>query len=35
VLTDVGVLRIEVPRDREGSFEPRRSGKHEQRLTTL
>jgi putative transposase len=35
VLTDVGALRIEVPRDREDTFEPRRIGKHEQLLTTF
>ena len=33
VLTDVGALRIDVPRDREGSFEPQLIGKHERRLT--
>jgi transposase-like protein len=33
VLTDVGALRIEVPREREGSFEPQLIGKHERRLT--
>ena len=29
VLTDEGPLRIEVPRDREGEFEPKLIGKHE------
>jgi transposase-like protein len=33
VLTDEGPLPIEVPRDREGSFEPRLIGKHERRFT--
>lgn len=33
VLTDDGPLRIEVPRDREGSFEPQIIGKHERRFT--
>jgi len=33
VLTDAGSLRIEVPRDREGSFEPQIIGKHERRFT--
>lgn len=33
VLTDAGSLRIEVPRDREGSFEPQLIGKHERRFT--
>ena len=33
VLTDVGSLRIEVPREREGTFEPQLIGKHERRLT--
>jgi putative transposase len=33
VLTDDGPLRIEVPRDREGEFEPRLIGKHERRFT--
>ena len=33
VLTDVGALRIEVPRDREGTFEPALIGKHERRFT--
>src|SRR5204863_2358311 len=32
VLTDDGPLSIEVPRDREGSFEPRLIGKHERRF---
>lgn len=33
VLTDDGPLRIDVPRDRDGSFEPRLIGKHERRFT--
>jgi transposase-like protein len=33
VLTDDGPVRIEVPRDREGSFEPQIIGKHERRFT--
>jgi putative transposase len=33
VLTDDGPLRLEVPRDREGTFEPRLIGKHERRFT--
>jgi transposase-like protein len=33
VLTDEGPLRIEVPRDREGSFEPLLIPKHERRFT--
>jgi transposase-like protein len=33
VLTDDGPLPIDVPRDREGSFEPRLIGKHERRFT--
>jgi len=33
VLTEDGPLRIEVPRDREGEFEPRLIGKHERRFT--
>jgi len=33
VLTDDGPLRIEVPRDREGNFEPKLIGKHERRFT--
>ena len=33
VRTDSGPLRIEVPRDREGSFEPLLIGKHERRFT--
>lgn len=33
VLTDDGPLRIEVPRDREGAFEPRLIGKHERHFT--
>ena len=33
VLTDDGPLRIEVPRDRKGEFEPRLIGKHECRFT--
>ena len=33
VLTDTGSLRIEVPRDREGSYEPVLIPKHERRFT--
>jgi putative transposase len=33
VLTDEGPLRIEVPRDREGEFEPKLIGKHERHFT--
>jgi putative transposase len=33
VITDEGPLRIDVPRDREGSFEPQIIGKHERRFT--
>ena len=33
VLTDDGPLPIDVPRDREGSFEPQLIGKHERRFT--
>jgi putative transposase len=33
VLTDDGALAIEVPRDRDGSFEPRLIRKHERRFT--
>ena len=33
VLTDDGPVRIEVPRDRDGSFEPRLIPKHERRFT--
>src|SRR2546421_9253380 len=33
VLTDDGPLPIDVPRDRDGSFEPRLIGKHERRFT--
>ena len=33
VLPDVGALRIDVPRDREGSFDPQIIGKHERRFT--
>ncbi len=33
VLTDEGAVRIEVPRDREGSFEPQIVAKHERRFT--
>lgn len=32
VLTDTGSVRIEVPRDREGTFEPKLIGKHERRF---
>jgi transposase-like protein len=33
VATDTGEVKIEVPRDREGSFEPMLIGKHERRFT--
>jgi transposase-like protein len=33
VLTDDGPLPLDVPRDREGTFEPRLIGKHERRFT--
>lgn len=33
VLTDVGSVEIEVPRDRDGSFEPQLVKKHQRRLT--
>ena len=33
VITDSGAVRIEVPRDREASFEPQLIGKHERRFT--
>jgi putative transposase len=33
VLTDDGPVAIEVPRDREGTFEPKLIGKHERRFT--
>jgi transposase-like protein len=33
VLTDDGPLPIEVPRDRQGTFEPQLIGKHERRFT--
>jgi putative transposase len=33
VLTDDGRLRLDVPRDRDGTFEPRLIGKHERRFT--
>jgi transposase-like protein len=33
VLTDDGPVRIEVPRDRDGSYEPQLIGKHERRFT--
>jgi putative transposase len=33
VLTDVGPVEIEVPRDRDGSFEPQLVKKHQRRLT--
>ena len=35
VLTDTGALAIEVPRDRQGAFEPQLIGKHERRFTGL
>ena len=33
VLIDEGPVAIEVPRDREGTFEPQLIGKHERRFT--
>lgn len=33
VLTDEGALRIDIPRDRAGTFEPQLIGKHERRFT--
>jgi transposase-like protein len=33
VLIDEGALRIDIPRDRQGSFEPQLIGKHERRFT--
>jgi putative transposase len=33
VLTDEGAVRLEVPRDRSGTFEPQLIGKHERRFT--
>jgi len=33
VLTDDGPLRLEIPRDRDGTFEPQLIGKHERRFT--
>jgi transposase-like protein len=33
VLTDDGPLALEIPRDRDGTFEPRLIGKHERRFT--
>jgi putative transposase len=33
IITDTGSVRIEVPREREGTFEPQLIGKHERRLT--
>jgi transposase-like protein len=33
VITDDGPVRIEVPRDREGTYEPQLIGKHERRFT--
>lgn len=33
VLTDAGALRIDVPRDRDGTFEPKLIAKHERRFT--
>lgn len=32
VLTDTGTVRLDVPRDREGKFEPKLIGKHERRF---
>ena len=33
MLTDDGPVAIDVPRDREGTFEPQLIGKHERRFT--
>jgi transposase-like protein len=33
VLTEVGPVEIAVPRDRDGSFEPKLVGKHQRRLS--
>jgi len=33
ILTDDGPLRIDIPRDRKGAFEPKLIGKHERRFT--
>jgi putative transposase len=33
VLTDAGAVRIDVPRDRQGMFEPQLISKHERRFT--
>ncbi len=33
VLTDTGPVRVDIPRDREGDFEPRLIGKHERHFT--
>ena len=33
MLTDDGAVAIAVPRDREGTFEPRLIGKHDRRFT--
>ena len=33
ILTDSGEVKIEVPRDRQGTFEPQLIGKHERRFT--
>jgi putative transposase len=33
VLTDDGPLRIQIPRDRAGQFEPKLVGKHERHFT--
>lgn len=33
VLTDEGALRVDIPRDRAGTFEPQLIGKHERRFT--
>ena len=33
VLTDDGPLALDIPRDRDGTFEPRLIGKHERRFT--
>jgi transposase-like protein len=35
VLTDVGPVEVTVPRDRNGSFEPRIAAKRQRRLTEM
>ena len=33
MITDTGAVRLEIPREPEGSFEPELIGKHQRRLT--